>query len=658
MLSSFRKKMTGGSTLECGDESVVNTNNPKAIKESIPDPALNSSMLQPHPAASDLDNNTVTDGRTVDGTVASTYVMSRYHDEPEVDYDKDGATDLYRHIENKDWDGAIARAEDAPFEAKTWVSRRELHDPEKIRWRLLPLHATCVFRSPLSLIEALISAYPDGPQMKDDQGMLPVHLACRNGASKGVVVTLLNAFPESIGVKDRKGRVPLNLVEASQSQNREAVIIAMKKFKAEIDNKTLPKPATRSSSNLSSTGKAENEVDYEHRTILFRLVLKKDWNGTVQRSNSFPDEAGTWIVTKGFNGNLRFLPIHKACVLQPPETVIESLIGSFPEGAKSRDQDGWLPLHCATFYGAEEAVINTLLVANPKGAQCKDDEGRLPLHYACLKGGADGVVSSLLGSFPKGAMSKDDEGRLPIHYACSKGATPEVIEALLKTSPKGAQSKDDQGRLPLHHACRKGATERVIRTLLKVYPRGCQVKDDQDKLPVHYACQNGADATVIEVLLVAFPESINVKNGFGYTPLAEARAMDTPKMEGVIQVLEKFKKEQDELKAQLNGNPDGAGGSGGGVAGSGGGSDHANSLALEAKVSMLSQRVVQLEMILREVGQMGRDLKANMSKGRDMDSAVRKFADKLSTIDSQLGGEADVVRGVQTRENNQKAANV
>ena len=34
----------------------------------------------------------------------------------------------------------------------------------------------------------------------------------------------------------------------------------------------------------------------------------------------------TWIVTKGFNGNLLFLPLHKACVLQPPEHAVKALL--------------------------------------------------------------------------------------------------------------------------------------------------------------------------------------------------------------------------------------------------------------------------------------------------------------------------------------------
>ena len=524
-----------------------------------------------------------------------------HHDEPEVDYDE-GATELYKKIEGKDWDGALSVIENDPIQAKTWISRKE-YNSNKTRWRLLPLHATCIFRSPLALIEALIAAYTDGPQMKDDQGMLPVHLACRNGASKGVVLTLLNAFPESINVKDRKGRIPMDLVEASTSQNKEAVIVAMKRFQQEVARGIVPR-------GLSSPRDSSKEVDYEHRTILFRLILKKDWNAATARANSYPDEASTWIVTKGFNGNLRFLPIHKACVLQPPSAFIEALVAAHIEGTKSKDQDGWLPLHCACFYGAGEEVINTLLVAHPKGSQNKDDEGRLPLHYACLKAAAQGVVDSLLTNFPKGAMSKDDEGRLPIHHACSKGASEGVIDALLKASPKGAQSKDDQGRLPLHHACRKNASERVVRTLLRVYPRAAQIKDDQDKLPIHYACQNGASAGVANVLLATYPESINVKNGFGYTPLAEARALNNPKMDPIIKVLEKFKKEQDDIKR-----------------------DSGENAGLEARLATATRRIIVLEQALSQVANLGKDLKLSLKKDKDALSVLSKFADKLAIVD-------------------------
>lgn len=284
---------------------------------------------------------------------------NKYSDELEVEYDMN-PTLLYKLIEGKDWDAAITRVEKAPLEANTWVARYEAGDASKLRWRLLPLHACCIFRAPVALLEALLRAFPDGAQMKDDQGMLPVHLACRNGASKGVVMMLLDAFPESVSLKDRKGRTPLMFTESSSSQNREAVIIGIRKFIQDFNNNTQTTPANYNSRSAVAVQSAANEVDYEHRTVLFRLILKKDWENAGLRAKSSPDEASTWIVTKGFKGNLRFLPLHKACVLSPPESVVESLVAAFPEGAKSKDQDGWLPIHCACFYGASQGAIDTV----------------------------------------------------------------------------------------------------------------------------------------------------------------------------------------------------------------------------------------------------------------------------------------------------------
>jgi ankyrin repeat protein len=526
---------------------------------------------------------------------------NRFHDELEADYDG-GATALYRSIENKDWDAALHRVSMAPEEAKTWVSRRE-HDSHKTRWRLLPLHAVCIFRAPLALMEALIEAYPEGPQMKDDQGMLPVHLACRNGASKGVVLTLLRGFPESLFVLDRKRRSLQDLIEASTSVNKETVLEALKKFEKET---RLGNFAARSDTPARMSH--VNEVDYENRTMLFKLVLKKDWKAAAKRAVAFPEEASTWIVTKGFNGNLRFLPLHKACVLQPPESIIKTLLEAYMEGAQDKDQDGWLPVHCACFYGAGEDVINTLLVANPKAAQSKDDEGRLPLHYACLKGASQGVMDILLATYAKGAMCKDDEGRLPVHHACSKGAPESVIDALLKASPKSAQSKDDQGRLPLHHACRKNASERVIRTLLRVYPRAAQIKDDQEKLPIHYSSQHGGSASVIAFLLTTYPESINAKNAFGSTPLDEAMALDK-QMEDVIKVMKKFKTEHDVTKP-------------------------AESIGNAAKFSALESKIASLEKTLSKVALLGKDMKSAIRKKKDPTVVLDKFADDLIYLGS------------------------
>jgi len=146
----------------------------------------------------------------------------------ECDYDTPSSISrLYKAIENKDWSAVINTAESNPEQAATWVSRKE--SSGKLRWRLLPLHAAIIFKSPEKVIEHLLSSYPLGAQCKDDQGMLPIHLAFRNGSSEGVVNLLLVAYPQSIHVKDRKGRIPLVLAQASSSPNKESFLRALER---------------------------------------------------------------------------------------------------------------------------------------------------------------------------------------------------------------------------------------------------------------------------------------------------------------------------------------------------------------------------------------------------------------------------------------------
>ena len=580
----------------------------------------------------------------------------------EVDYDTH-CTALYRSIEAKEFQRASSRADSHPAEASAWVVRKETKRTGTVRkgdvrWRLLPIHATCIFRAPLSLIDDLLMAYPDGARRRDDEGMLPIHLAARNGASKGVVISLLKAHPHSLDERDAKGRTPLDFVELSQNANRHAVVKAIKKFKTERDKerkerrekkvkemkklkkeekkkmekeaaaakkevavakkeakKTTSTPPTdaklaktaqsslpnsplevslSSSSHTGEVGKAgkadkvvrqgsplpstsasspsvpvEVEVDYSNRTQLFRLVLKKDWNGVARRATKQPSEASTWIVTKGLNGNLRFLPLHKACCLSPPASVVKTLLKAHPGAATATDQDGWHPLHCACYYGAGEGTVKALLDAYPKAAMARDDEGRTPLHYGCLRTGTPEIVRSLLASNAAAATARDAEGRLPLHHAASKGAPLSIIDALLDAFPRAAASRDDQGRTALHHACRKGGDVTVIRSLLRAHSAAAASRDDQDWLAIHYACQGRGDGggkdssgggssdprggrewaaenaavnagAVVRALLEAAPGTARMVSGGGRTPLVEARLAPGPAGLALTAAMEEF----------------------------------------------------------------------------------------------------------------------
>lgn len=158
-----------------------------------------------------------------------TQVGDKVPEEPmtiERDFDKD-PTILYALVQKKIWKEAVERAKSRPDEAGIWVSRREKDG--RVRWRLLPLHAAVVFKASEDVIESLLTAYPEGAKLKDDQGMLPLHLAFRNGASEAVVNMLLVAHPQSVDIPDRKGRLPVTLAEAAAPPHREVFVAALAK---------------------------------------------------------------------------------------------------------------------------------------------------------------------------------------------------------------------------------------------------------------------------------------------------------------------------------------------------------------------------------------------------------------------------------------------
>jgi hypothetical protein len=115
------------------------------------------------------------------------------------------------------------------------------------------------------------------------------------------------------------------------------------------------------------------------------------------------------------------------------------------------------------------------------------------------------------------------------------------------------------------------------------------------------------------VLLTTYPESINVKNGFGYTPLAEARALENPKMDPIIHVLEKFKVEQDKIKI-----------------------DSGENAIFEAKLDALNKRVVHMERLLGNVMDLGAEIKGSVKKAKDPYILINRIAERLANLDGAV----------------------
>mmetsp|Transcript_8709 Transcript_8709/g.12853 ORF Transcript_8709/g.12853 Transcript_8709/m.12853 type:complete len:846 (+) Transcript_8709:57-2594(+) len=138
-------------------------------------------------------------------------------------------TELYRLIENKDWNNAILRCGDCPKEAAIW---RVLKDAEgRVCWRELPLHRACHLKPPTELIEALLNAYPDGLQAKDKFGMLPLHVACEYGASEDVIHYLVQEYPLSTHEPDIYGRTPWKILQSQDHDhpNKDSILAKMSK---------------------------------------------------------------------------------------------------------------------------------------------------------------------------------------------------------------------------------------------------------------------------------------------------------------------------------------------------------------------------------------------------------------------------------------------
>lgn len=164
--------------------------------------------------------------------------------EEERDYDEN-PTKLFMYLQQRAWGLAMERLKKNPEEAKVWVYRKQTPKPaenvksqaltvqsqalvpheggdssNKLRWKLLPLHASIVLGAPPEIIMDIIKAYPSAARKPDERGSLPVHLAASrldvDPDGEKVVLHLFGAYPDSIQVQDRKGRTPQELAKLAR----------------------------------------------------------------------------------------------------------------------------------------------------------------------------------------------------------------------------------------------------------------------------------------------------------------------------------------------------------------------------------------------------------------------------------------------------------
>jgi hypothetical protein len=179
--------------------------------------------------------------------------------EPECDYDI-SCTSLYELLESSEWEAARIRCRTHPKEVRTWIVRRD-GKSNKIRWKLLPLHAAVIFQAPTVVVSSLLDQFPLAAAKRDDQGMLPLHLAFRHHQpqDEAVLQVLLEQYPKGVLTKDRRDRYPLDHGKETQFSAHLMALYANAHSRC-ASNSNANNDSNNENKNLHNTELANNAI--------------------------------------------------------------------------------------------------------------------------------------------------------------------------------------------------------------------------------------------------------------------------------------------------------------------------------------------------------------------------------------------------------------
>jgi ankyrin repeat protein len=415
----------------------------------------------------------------------------------------------------------LGRLMEAPEEAGEWVVSGKSDDDTIFEF--LPLHLACLTNAPLLLVTLLLQACPDAVE-EDTMGKLPIHMACEAQVDHRTVFLLLNRFPESLQIEDEDGNTPIEIASfADASEERKKIIQIL-------------------------TRKMENTV-VRTPTSLYHAIDCQDWNYAMRHLVAMPQESTIWVSFTTKKTEIRFLPLHAACLMGAPLLLVEDLIQAYPDAIRKKTSDGKLPLHLVCESLPDCRVVKLLVDQYKDALQIKNNEGNTPLD----------VVSSMLISPERSEiieilMSEEQNDDENIVYTHTKlhalieerqwdGAVRRVLEAPDEASTWfSADKKTNKVKyLPLHKACTLRAPLILVAVLIQTYPDCVKKVGIARKLPIHIACENRTDHGVISFLLHSWPASFHAKDGKGLTCIQSA-LLSTPSSHRtkIIQALTAF----------------------------------------------------------------------------------------------------------------------
>ena len=115
---------------------------------------------------------------------------------------------------------------------------------------------------------------------------------------------------------------------------------------------------------------------------LFRLIEDGRWKKARYTLLNSSLAVRQWVSKNENSGPIwRRLPIHEACVRQPPIEIISALLESYPDCVFQGDNAGRLPLHYAIIHNAHVDTIYLLLDSFYKAKNTMDLIGKTPRDY-------------------------------------------------------------------------------------------------------------------------------------------------------------------------------------------------------------------------------------------------------------------------------------
>lgn len=127
----------------------------------------------------------------------------------------DGATELFKCIEEGMWERGTELLQTHPEQASIWILSTGTVNTtfNWSKWKRLPLHEAARRQPPTDFMTLLIATYPDAVKAVTQFGELPLHLAVECGASPGVVNLLAVSHWRGCHETDQSGRTPFEVLQ-------------------------------------------------------------------------------------------------------------------------------------------------------------------------------------------------------------------------------------------------------------------------------------------------------------------------------------------------------------------------------------------------------------------------------------------------------------